>query len=52
PLTDKSSPEEIKELLGISKGQFKRAVGHLLKARLVSQVNGRLILIKEAPVNE
>ena len=36
----------------MSKGQCKRAFCHLLKARLVSQVNGRLILIKEAPVNE
>ena len=47
PLTDKSSPAEIKALLGISKGQFKRAVGHLLKARLVNQINGKLILLKE-----
>lgn len=46
-LTDKSSPAEIKALLGISKGQFKRAVGHLLKARLVNQINGKLILLKE-----
>lgn len=46
-LTDKSSPAEIKAVLGISKGQFKRAVGHLLKARLVNQVNGKLILLKE-----
>ncbi len=46
-LTDKSSPAEIKAVLGISKGQFKRAVGHLLKARLVNQVNGKLILLKD-----
>ena len=45
-LTDKSSPAEIKAVLGISKGQFKRAVGHLLKARRVSQVNGKLLLLK------
>lgn len=47
PVTDKSRPDEIKELFGFSKGQFKRAVGHLLKARLVSQVDGQLVLIKE-----
>lgn len=46
PVTDKSSPAAIKELFGFSKGQFKRAVGHLLKARLVSQVAGKLVLIK------
>ena len=45
-LTDKSSPAEIKAVLGISKGQFKRAVGHLLKARRVSQVNGKLLLLR------
>lgn len=46
PVTDKSSPAEIKDRFGFSKGQFKRAVGHLLKARLVSQVAGQLVLIK------
>ena len=47
PFTDKSDPEAIRQEFGISKGQFKRAVGHLLKARLVSMVNGKLILIKD-----
>lgn len=47
PYTDKSSPATIKEVFGMSKGQFKRAIGHLLKKRLVSQVNNQLILIKE-----
>ncbi|KRN58849.1 hypothetical protein IV45_GL000476 [Limosilactobacillus secaliphilus] len=47
PYTDKSSPAEIKAVFGFSKGQFKRALGHLLKERLVSQVNGQLLLIKE-----
>ena len=47
PFTDKSDPEKIRQEFGISKGQFKRAVGHLLKARLVSMVNGKLILIKD-----
>ncbi|MFR0595838.1 S1 RNA-binding domain-containing protein [Limosilactobacillus mucosae] len=47
PFTDKSDPETIRQEFGISKGQFKRAVGHLLKARMVSMVNGKLILIKD-----
>ncbi|MCZ2490906.1 CvfB family protein [Dellaglioa carnosa] len=46
PFTDKSDPEDIKEYFGISKGQFKRAVGHLLKGRYVKQEDGKLILIK------
>ncbi len=35
PLTDKSSPDEIKRLFGISKGQFKKAVGALYKRRKI-----------------
>jgi predicted RNA-binding protein (virulence factor B family) len=31
PLNDNSSPKEIKEMLHMSKGAFKRAVGRLLK---------------------
>ncbi|QLL71789.1 DNA-binding protein [Ligilactobacillus salivarius] len=46
PFTDKSSPDEIKAYFGISKGQFKRAVGHLMKAGLVKQADGFLILNK------
>lgn len=44
PFTDKSSPDEIKAYFGISKGQFKRAIGHLMKAGLVKQADGFLIL--------
>lgn len=44
-LTDKSSPADIKAQLGISKGQFKRAVGHLLKARLIKQTDSDLLLL-------
>ncbi|SHI77841.1 hypothetical protein SAMN04488096_104222 [Mesonia phycicola] len=36
PLTDKSSPDEIKAKLGISKKSFKKAIGMLYKKRLVS----------------
>ena len=52
PYTDKSSPAIIKEVFGMSKGQFKRAIGHLLKERLVSQVNGQLILLKEVALDD
>ena len=45
PYTDKSSPEEIKQLFGISKGQFKRALGHLMKQNLIEQVDGRTNLL-------
>ena len=31
PFTDKASPELIREKMGMSKNEFKRAVGHLLK---------------------
>lgn len=44
PFCDKSSPDEIKAYFGISKGQFKRALGHLLKAKLIEQVEGQIIL--------
>ena len=43
PYTDKSSPEE--QLFGISKGQFKRALGHLMKQKLIEQVDGKTNLL-------
>ncbi len=42
--SDKSTPEDIKEYFGISKGQFKRALGHLLKAGAVTQKEGSIFL--------
>lgn len=39
PLHDKSSPEEIQEVLQMSKKNFKRSVGILYKQRLVSLTN-------------
>lgn len=51
-LTDKSSSADIKAQLGISKGQFKRAVGHLMKARLVKQAAGELVLIPSSQAGE
>ncbi|KAF1301073.1 DNA-binding protein [Enterococcus saccharolyticus] len=46
--TDKSSPEEIKQMFGISKGQFKRALGNLMKQRMVEQKDGVTKLIKKS----
>jgi predicted RNA-binding protein (virulence factor B family) len=42
--TDKSEPEAIKTFFGISKGQFKRALGHLMKADLIEQREGKTYL--------
>lgn len=36
PYHDKSDPEVIRQVFGISKGQFKRAIGHLYKERLIN----------------
>lgn len=36
-LNDKSTPDEIKATFGISKGQFKKALGGLMKAKLIKQ---------------
>lgn len=47
PYTDKSTPEEILQTFGISKGQFKRAVGNLFKQRLIEQKDGVTKLIKK-----
>jgi len=46
--TDKSSPEEITQMFGISKGQFKRALGTLMKQRRIEQKEGITKLIKES----
>lgn len=45
PLHDKSSPDEIKQQLGISKAQFKRAVGNLMKNAMIKQVKGEGIYL-------
>jgi predicted RNA-binding protein (virulence factor B family) len=34
---DKSNPDEIKATFGISKGQFKKALGGLMKAKKIKQ---------------
>lgn len=52
PFTDKSDPVAIKDYFGISKGQFKRAVGNLMKQRRVLQEDGVLKLVGEPTVTE
>jgi predicted RNA-binding protein (virulence factor B family) len=44
PLTDKSSPEEIKATFQMSKAAFKRALGKLLKEEKIIQENGKTYL--------
>ena len=45
PYTDKSSPDDISDRFGISKGQFKRAIGNLMKQRLIVQEDGETKLV-------
>lgn len=46
PYTDKSSPDDIADRFGISKGQFKRAIGNLMKQRLIVQEDGETKLVE------
>jgi len=45
PYTDKTNKEAIQDAFGISKGQFKRAIGRLMKQKKVKQENGYTYLI-------
>ncbi|WP_159795277.1 S1 RNA-binding domain-containing protein [Streptococcus halichoeri] len=45
-LNDKSSPAEIKATFGISKGQFKKALGGLMKAKKIKQDQFGTTLLK------
>lgn len=47
PFGDKSSPEDIKRTFAISKGQFKRALGSLMKEGYIEQRDVGTFLIKE-----
>ncbi|EGF34481.1 s1 RNA binding domain-containing protein, partial [Lacticaseibacillus rhamnosus MTCC 5462] len=40
-----SDPAVIKQVFGISKGAFKRALGHLLKAGLIKEEAGYTVLL-------
>lgn len=44
PFNDKSNPEDIKKQFGISKGRFKMALGHLLKAGVINQTPDGIVL--------
>ncbi|MEL6562569.1 MAG: S1-like domain-containing RNA-binding protein [Bacteroidota bacterium] len=46
-LHDKSSPDEIQEVLQMSKKNFKRSLGILYKKRLVNLVEGGIELVKK-----
>lgn len=47
-LSDKSSPEEIKNLLAMSKKNFKRAIGILYKEKKIKITNSSIEIIKKA----
>lgn len=47
PFSDRSTPEEIQKQFAISKGQFKRALGKLLKEGKVYQKDGWIYLKEE-----
>lgn len=51
-LHDKSDPEDITSLLAISKGQFKRAVGSLMKEGLVKQEKGKGIFLLDDQIQK
>lgn len=42
PFTEKASPEVIKRETGMSKNEFKRAVGHLYKQRIIDITDGKI----------
>lgn len=48
PYHDKSDPDAIRAYFGISKGQFKRAVGRLMKDKIVQQDKEGTYITKEA----
>lgn len=45
PFTDKASPEEIREKAHMSKNEFKRAIGHLLKENKISIEENRIVML-------
>ena len=48
PLDSNASPESIKQMFGLSKKAFKRAIGHLYKERKIEFVDGKTILIRNS----
>lgn len=47
PYTDRTHPDDIQKIFGISKGAFKRALGRLMKERKVYQKDGWTHINKE-----
>ena len=47
PFWDKSSPEAIKEVFNMSKGSFKRAIGHLYKQKIINIETGKISLTRK-----
>lgn len=47
PLNDESRPEEINRMLGMSKGSFKKAVGRLMKRKLVFMTDKGIKMLDE-----
>ncbi|MCH2230329.1 MAG: S1-like domain-containing RNA-binding protein [Crocinitomicaceae bacterium] len=45
-LTDKSDPDDIREILGMSKKTFKQAVGSLYKQRLIKLGEGKISIVE------
>jgi len=52
PYSDDTAPEIIREKFNLSKSAFKRALGKLLKARLIEQREGWTYLLETAPEAE
>lgn len=44
PINDKSDPEEIKNITGLSKNEFKKSVGNLYKQRLIAIEENGIVL--------
>ena len=47
PFDDKADPETIREVFGLSKAAFKRAVGHLYKMHDLRMENGKILVTDE-----
>ena len=47
PFDDKASPDQIREVFGLSKAAFKRAVGKLYRERLIRLEDGRIFISEE-----
>lgn len=47
PYNDKSNPKAIQNYFGMSKGQFKRALGHLYKEHLIQQDDEGIVLVAD-----